>query len=118
MKELKKCPICGENLTIENYNGKEINLKFRDMEKEDEYTAFCSCGFSFGLYDITLREFLDRLNTRKPMERIVERLEQQAEQYKRRSYEVVDKNTEAGIHNFGKACSYEHAIAIVKEEMS
>lgn len=75
MKELKKCPICGGNLTIENYNGEEINLKFRDMEKEDEYTAFCSCGFSFGLYDITLMEFLDRLNTRKPMERVVERLE-------------------------------------------
>ena len=55
-------------------------------------------------------------NTRKPMERIVERLEQQAKQYNRRANELVEKSTEAGIHNKGKACSYEHAIEIVKEE--
>lgn len=110
MEWLKKCPICGGNLTIENYNGKEINLKSRDMEKEDEYTAFCSCGFSFGLYDITFREFLDRLNTRKPMDRIVDRLEEKLSIARQSSY--------GNEISLGIASGLNLAIEIVKEEMS
>ena len=48
------------------------------------------------------------------VEKVVAELEEQAEQYSRRALELVDKSTEAGIHNKGKACSYEHAIDIVK----
>jgi hypothetical protein len=48
------------------------------------------------------------------VEKVVAELEKQAEQYSRRALELVDKSTEAGIHNKGKACSYEHAIEIVK----
>ena len=48
------------------------------------------------------------------VEKVVAELEKQAEQYNRRALELVDKSTEAGIHNKGKACSYEHAIDIVK----
>ena len=48
------------------------------------------------------------------VEKVVAELEQQVNQYNRRARELVDKDTEAGIHNKGKACSYEHAIDIVK----
>ena len=48
------------------------------------------------------------------VEKVVEELEQQAEQYKRRALELVEKSTEAGIHNKGKSLSYEHAIEIVR----
>ncbi len=48
------------------------------------------------------------------IEKVVAELEEQAEQYSRRALELVDKSTEARIHNKGKACSYEHAIDIVK----
>lgn len=48
------------------------------------------------------------------VDKVVEELENQAKQYNRRAMELVNKSTEAGIHNKGKACSYEHAIDIVK----
>ena len=110
MEELKKCPICGGNLTIENYNGKEINLKFLDIEKEDEYTAVCSCGFSFGLYDIKLKEFLVRLNTRKSIDWIVYRLEEKLSIARQSSY--------GNEISLGIASGLNLAIEIVKEEMS
>ena len=47
--------------------------------------------------------------------KVVAELEQQTEQYKRRALELVEKSIEAGIHNKGKACSYEHAIEIVRK---
>jgi hypothetical protein len=49
------------------------------------------------------------------VEKVVEQLQQQANQYNRRALELVEKSTEAGIHNKGKACSYEHAIEIVRK---
>ena len=51
--------------------------------------------------------------------KIIVRLEQQAEQYHRREKDFKNINVTVQIHSkyFGKACSYEHAINIVKEEM-
>lgn len=51
-------------------------------------------------------------NTRKPIEKIIDRLEQQKQQYKRRSEETA--HVLQGEHFFGKMCSYDHAIDIVK----
>ena len=52
------------------------------------------------------------------MERIVERLEQQERQYNRRAKEFLTLG-EKVYHekHYAKACSYDHAIKIVKEEM-
>lgn len=60
------------------------------------------------------KAFIDEQPTSYNVEKVVAELEKQAEQYNRRARELVDKSTEAGIHNKGKACSYEHAIDIVK----
>lgn len=48
----------------------------------------------------------------KRMERIVEKLEQQKHQYKRRSEKA--EHVLQRDHFFGKMCSYDHAIEIVK----
>jgi hypothetical protein len=103
MSELKRCPFCGG----------EAELACRDFG-----SWFVRCKKCFCKTPIFLTERFATIswNTRKPMERIVERLEEQAKQYNRRANELVEKSTEAGIHNKGKACSYEHAIEIVKEE--
>jgi hypothetical protein len=101
MSELKRCPFCGKTLIADG-------VKF-----------FVHPVVGCLLDGIPIKndaESIKRWNTRKPMDRIVERLEQQAKQYNRRAKELANKSTEAGIHNKGKACSYEHAIEIVKEE--
>ena len=60
-------------------------------------------------------EFMEKQPTAYDVEKVVEQLQQQANQYNRRALELVEKSTEAGIHNKGKACSYEHAINIVRK---
>lgn len=105
MSELKRCPFCGGEAEV--------------IECDGDYAIICKdcCDVTpVTNWDDTLEKAIEIWNTRKPMERIIERLEQQAEQYNRRANELVEKSTEAGIHNKGKACSYEHAIEIVKEE--
>ena len=50
--------------------------------------------------------------------RIVERLEQQERQYNRRAKEFLTLGEKVYYEkNYAKACSYGHAIEIVKEEM-
>mgnify|MGYP003289651354 CR=1 FL=1 len=51
-------------------------------------------------------------NWEKRMERIIEKLEQQKQQYKRRSEKA--EHVLQRDHFFGKMCSYDHAIEIVK----
>ena len=55
---------------------------------------------------------------RKAFERVVERLEQQKQQYERREQEHKDINMTVQLTDkyYGKVCSYKHAIEIVKEE--
>ncbi len=54
---------------------------------------------------------------RKTVERIISRLEQQEEQYKARSKKCEElKYPQGADKHYGKACSYNHAIEIVKEE--
>lgn len=61
-----------------------------------------------------MEEEIMKLECAYDVERVVAKLEQQAEQYKRRALELVEKSTNAGIHNKGKSLSYEHAIEIVR----
>ena len=61
-----------------------------------------------------MKDIINTTPTAYDVEKVVAELEKQAEQYNRRALELVDKSTEAGIHNKGKACSYEQAIEIVK----
>ena len=106
MSEIKllRCPFCGGEAEL-----------LKGQCEIDNYVMCLECRSKTKLYN-TKASAIKAWNTRIPMQNIVERLEQQARQYNRRALEVVNKSTEAGIHNKGKACSYEHAIEIVKEE--
>ena len=72
----------------------------------------------------TIKRLLDDVDTvdekeiiRKPFERVVERLEHQKKQYNRRSLECEKNGNRFGSEKmYSKACSYNHAIEIVKEE--
>ena len=97
-ERLKPCPFCGISL----YTLTDSPLfVYRHPENE---CLLANC--------IINEKGIGLWNTRKPMERIVERLEQQKQQYKRRSEEA--KHVLQRDHFFGKMCSYDHAIEIVK----
>lgn len=111
MEKLKKCPFCGGELKIVNWHtalGKDFGMSCKD----------CGMIFRSGRTTLTEKEAIEICNTRKPMERIVERLEQQERQYNRRAKEFLTLG-EKVYHEkyYAKACSYDHAIKIVKEEM-
>lgn len=82
MSEIKllPCPICSREIDIEkNLYIPERDWKptFYDPDSGGEpINIHCECGleFSTGTYDMS--EFEKRWNTRKPMERIIERLEE------------------------------------------
>lgn len=110
IEEHKKCPCCdSEDTSV----GSVVVL-----DREELYIKCNSCGLKLQIRkEYGYGELLKRWNTRKPMERIVERLEQQAKQYRRRCNELVEKGyIPMADKQLGKACSYEHAIEIVKEE--
>ena len=121
MSELKRCPFCGGEAEIvdeKRYCGNEgYSVKFVKCRECDVCTKERISDGYFNEY-CTDEEIAELWNTRKPMERIVERLEQQRKQYKRRAEEQEGVNLTVKISEkfFGKACSYEHAIKIVKEE--
>lgn len=69
MNELKRCPFCG---------GKAKLMIFPKCERK--YLVICEneqCMASVGNYSYSKEKAIKAWNTRKPMERIVERLEEQ-----------------------------------------
>lgn len=136
--ELKKCPFCGGEARLtefyESCDGRgdrhakitcckcEITMyltfdEFYDAQKEFGYTGgYYSQNKAY--WDGMHQKLIDKWNTRTPVDKMIERLEQQAQQYRRRCNEHVEKGFVAmGDKYLGKACSYEHAIEIIKELM-
>lgn len=108
INQLKKCPFCG---------GDDIQMSAFSISS-DCYIICNTCGAviekSVPWNDMTQEEhddeckkvLIEAWNTRKPMERILERLEEQA------AFENVwDDETSCGAYN-----AYSHAIKIVQEE--
>ena len=93
MSELKRCPCCNKEVEI----------------AKDElfglYAIECkNCRIL--MYDRCKEDLIKKWNTRKPMERILERLEAQA------AFENVwDDDLSCGAYH-----AYSHAIEIVQEE--
>ena len=108
MSELKRCPFCGGEARLQKKNRKRgwyVICKNRS----------CSCSTPFYQNTFTSEENLKRVaievwNTRKPMERIVERLEEQAEECRKYWQEFDDEDS------FGGMNAYCDAVKIVKEE--
>ena len=73
-------------------------------------------GFNYmRLLGMTMKMVRD-LPTAYDIEAVVKELEEQAKQYRRRADEYMEKGIVMfGDNNYGKACSYEHAIEIVRK---
>ena len=102
MEEHKKCPCCdSEDISV---GSKCVSIG------EDIYIRCNSCGLKMQLCkEYGWQELLKRWNTRKPMQNIVERLE-----------ETKTKSYVTGItsnpYEFGACHAMNDAIKIVKEE--
>ena len=103
---------------------KELYKDKRDaIDTEDEMMLFAIQNQETAISRIT-RSIMHSLPTldekeiiRKTVERIVERLEQQEKQYNERAKKFAEAlHSWEERRNYGKACSYAHAIEIVKEE--
>ena len=97
MSEIKRCPFCGG----------EAELACRDFG-----SWFVRCKKCFCKTPIFLTERFATIswNTRKPMQNIVERLEEQAEECRKYWQEFYDEDS------FGGMNAYCYAVKIVKEE--
>ena len=64
----------------------------------------------------TFIKYIEKMPTAYDIDKVVEELKQQAEQYRHRAFEVEKKGLSALADKYyGKQCSYEHAIEIVKQ---
>ena len=94
MSELKRCPFCGG----------EAELK-RGLTNLDNFVECVACGCRTKLHN-TKKSAIKAWNTRKPIERIVERLEEQ------KAFEGDwDDEMSCGAYN-----AYNYAITVVKKE--
>lgn len=119
MERLKKCPICGGKLTIYDWRHRLVKVS-EELEKADVYDAQCDCGFGFILPERPLKEFIERLNTRKPIEQVVERVENLKEQCITcitLEKQLSNCDSKALIAMSNQEYAYGQAIEIVKEEM-
>lgn len=115
--KLIQCPFCGGEARLHivpPFNYEISNIMYINGGAFVECVE-CGCVISADGAEQAIAAW----NTRKPMERILERLEEQKKQYKRREKEHEGKNITVKLSEkyYGKACSYGHAIEIVKEEM-
>ena len=94
MSKLKRCPFCGG--------------EFEPMEKLKHFYSHPEneCMLSYLAINTMDNQEVELWNTRKPMQNIVERLEE-AEAYED---DFMDEMS------CGAKCAYSHAIKIVKEE--
>ena len=100
---------------MSDYISKSELMKYM---REYKWEFAMGSDFSKAMEMVDVQPTLDEKEIiRKPFERVVERLEQQKEQYKARSEKFAEAlNSWEERRNYGKACSYDHAIKIVKEE--
>lgn len=105
MELLKKCPFCGGE--VELFETKEHQFEIWHKENRDVEcpidTTECVGGW---IYD-TKEHVIAAWNTRKPVERIVERLEELADSH----------NFSSDKKDIAKYIAYKRAIEIVKEEI-
>ena len=102
MSELKRCPFCG---------GEAKLMRFPKCERK--YVVICEneqCMASVGNYSYSKEKAIKAWNTRKPMQNIVERLEEQVEESATDYYDWED------ISYLREKKAYQKAIEIVKEE--
>ena len=105
MSELKSCPFCGGEATLTNKLSKD--------EYGQRLWNVCCFGCANRTSSYWDKEIaIEAWNTRKPLERVIERLEEQAEECKKYWDEFEDEDA------FGGMNAYMNSIAIIiKQEM-
>ena len=106
MSEIKllPCPFCGGQVDLFSWSQTPLNYEYGIECRE------CQMLFQVNRYGSTKEDVVSLWNTRKPMERIVERLEELEED------NTADWQRFHCDDDFGRACAFEKAIEIVKEE--
>lgn len=110
MSELKRCPFCG---------GEAKLMRFPKCERK--YVVICEneqCMASVGNYSQSKEKAIEAWNTRKPMERIVEQLEECYERYEDLEYNEHLENGQSLDFEYchGKKDGVNESIEIVIEE--
>ena len=108
--KLLECPFCGGEAFVDTH-------KFWDVEAKDftvkTYGVRCyECQAGTMQYFRTEEDAIKQWNTRKPLERIVEQLEERHKFYENRFAEM--SGTDRDIEDWGSIKSYADAIEIVK----
>lgn len=117
MSELKRCPLCNKEIEV---TGGDINWKptFYDPDSGDTglpYIIKCECGLTFSIgRGHSLDELFERWNTRKPMQNIVKRLEENLQKIEEKRKMAESEADKLRFFNFEMALR--KAISIVKEE--
>ena len=104
MSEIKRCPFCGGEATLTNKLSKD--------EYGQRLWNVCCFGCANRTSSYWDKEIaIETWNTRKPLERVIERLEEQEEECKKYWDEFDDEDA------FGGMNAYMNSIAIIKQEM-
>lgn len=109
MSELLKCPFCGGNLDYVHWGysyNQEIGVQCSD----------CKILITSIDGEITKEELTEKVNARKPMERIVERLEEKLRLAEEEKDRCVIKALPYYDNVKGYATGMHNAIEIAKEE--
>lgn len=104
--KLLPCPCCGSN-------------KVKIVGDTPYHWVFCKeCDLESG-QSVTIEGAAKKWNTRKPMERIVEKLEFEFEKHRQATKEYLSTDDDSvGLRYLGKANAFSKAIEIVKEELN
>lgn len=108
-KKLLSCPFCGGEAVIKEYIS--CGRKYYSVGCHND-----SCmvePFTDGFR--TLQTAIIKWNTRKPMERIVERLEEQVNSWEK-VYNVIKNRGYTDDYTVGAYDGYRNSVTIVKEE--
>lgn len=104
--KLLPCPICDRKVKVSG-GIEEWTPTFYDPDSSgDPYYICCKCGLQFSIGDCEIEEFAKAWNTRKPMERIVEQLEEEL----KLSKEEIDRCVIKALPQYDRAIGYERAI--------
>lgn len=105
MSDLKKCPFCGGEAMIDNYEKMLTGRYYMIVCRK------CKCNSEkFKIKENAVRAW----NTRKPIQNIVEELEEQRKIYKE-AWKTTDWTPDKTAY-INSAIAYRNAINIVKEK--
>ena len=132
MSEIKllPCPFCGGEVRLMSViDDGEVCINYEDeLDMNHSFIHCCNCDMDFIPHMETAREVLESWNTRKPMERIIKKV-QERQKFHKEIYNENEKELEWAISRFNiNSCerikavqgtaieAYDYSLAVVKEE--